>query len=1030
MTHMNKIKRKLTEIKVESASIKLVVFTLLSLTTTINYAQTGDKNSIAYPSANNNSLPRNISDDVDLYQGKVNINIPLHTIQTTNLSVPISLSYEGGNGIKVQEIASQVGLGWKIKAGGYITRIVRGLPDEDPKGYIGTGNAGHQVNEQLNNKILDKIGTGEIDGEPDLFILVTPSFELTFVFDPNGDPVFNKTKGIQITHNLRSNGGDINNTSWTVKDLDGTIYKFGSRGDSRESLTTQLNKDTKNFVSAWYLDQISTPNLKDQINFEYVAGNTYSFTDQRLSKLEYEGFGSCSKPPSTSTDKVQYTFESPKYVSKIWNRTTELRFNYVNDRRDLTNASRLESIYLYSSFNMNHRKGFKFSHSYFGPSTGSNEELRLKLDAVKLEGSFPNNSLLHFASFKYNMSENLPNRNSHEFDYLGYYNVNASGSPFPPEANKEPHNGRAQANILNEVKSITGDITTIVYESNTVFDSNIGHNIDIPGLRVSAMIKSSSGKSFRTEYRYDEGEKSSGKIASENYKKFGNTFSMLVIIPGNPIGCVVTGKVTSSTSLFNSVEAQGNIVGYSKVKTLYPNLSYSLKQFSNIDKFPDEYNPSNSDGSIYSIDNSAQVGSRTSYSFKRGVLYQENLYEPNGQPIKETIYNYTSLNSPTKRAVGVKVILLRSLNGGIAYLWTYGTYTQVTDHYALSHKTEVDYDRTNAALGIISNTDYTYTSENINLLKTVDILDSKQQTTTTVYVHPQDMLGQVNDPTGIYNAMVSNNILSPVIGTQTLKKTAVSTVPLLSKTQKFFTPSALTFVPESTWEKKGLNTEFISALHTKYDSYGHAIESQQLQGPTSSYLYDSFTQSLIGKADNATLDDIAYTSFESSDVGNWRIPELPRSVQKAITGTRSALLDDYMRLSKANLNPSKQYVLTYWVNGNNLPIVKTNTVIPANLVRTKGDWKQYQCIFSNATIVYVDSEMYQTVVLDELRLQPLDAAMITYTHDPAAGITSITDARGQISYYNYDDYLRLKEIRDFDQNIIESYEYHYHTPIN
>lgn len=66
---------------------------------TMNYGQTGDKNSIAYPSANNNSLPRSISDDVDLYQGKVNINIPLHTIQTTNLSVPVSLSYEGGNGI-------------------------------------------------------------------------------------------------------------------------------------------------------------------------------------------------------------------------------------------------------------------------------------------------------------------------------------------------------------------------------------------------------------------------------------------------------------------------------------------------------------------------------------------------------------------------------------------------------------------------------------------------------------------------------------------------------------------------------------------------------------------------------------------------------------------------------------------------------------------------------------------------------------------------------------------------------------------
>src|SRR5882724_12246390 len=65
---------------------------------------------------------------VSLSTGVPNINIPLYEVKTGNISLPISIDYHAG-GIKVEERASWVGLGWSLNAGGVITRVCRGTPD-------------------------------------------------------------------------------------------------------------------------------------------------------------------------------------------------------------------------------------------------------------------------------------------------------------------------------------------------------------------------------------------------------------------------------------------------------------------------------------------------------------------------------------------------------------------------------------------------------------------------------------------------------------------------------------------------------------------------------------------------------------------------------------------------------------------------------------------------------------------------------------------------------------------------------------
>ncbi len=74
---------------------------------------------------------------VSNHTGTPNINIPIYEVKTRDLSLPISLSYHA-SGIKVADLASWVGLGWSLNAGGVITRTIQSLPDEGA-GTLGNG---------------------------------------------------------------------------------------------------------------------------------------------------------------------------------------------------------------------------------------------------------------------------------------------------------------------------------------------------------------------------------------------------------------------------------------------------------------------------------------------------------------------------------------------------------------------------------------------------------------------------------------------------------------------------------------------------------------------------------------------------------------------------------------------------------------------------------------------------------------------------------------------------------------------------
>ena len=73
---------------------------------------------------------------------------------------------------------------------------------------------------------------------------------------------------------------------------------------------------------------------------------------------------------------------------------------------------------------------------------------------------------------------------------------------------------------------------------------------------------------------------------------------------------------------------------------------------------------------------------------------------------------------------------------------------------------------------------------------------------------------------------------------------------------------------------------------------------------------------------------------------------------------------------------------------------------------------------SNPDVSWVDSQLRNY-------FNGKTTLVTTYTYKPLIGMTSVTDPRGIVTYYEYDSFGCLQTIKDHNNQIIENYEYHY-----
>lgn len=223
-------------------------------------------------------LAKYVDYPVDKSSGVINVSIPIYTIKARGFELPISLDYHTG-GVKVDQLATSVGLGWVLNAGGMITRTVKGTwPDE--AGGVGYG--GYLVN----GKIPDNYQTiltrafpppsgiyppePEWDMQPDQFYLNCAGLTGSFIHDYQGNIHLIPEQDIKIED--ISTIGMFN--SWQVTRPDGTKFIFRDTEKSRVEFKIwngslqQQYPGVNNVSSAWMVNEIIT-SKNDKIEFIY-----------------------------------------------------------------------------------------------------------------------------------------------------------------------------------------------------------------------------------------------------------------------------------------------------------------------------------------------------------------------------------------------------------------------------------------------------------------------------------------------------------------------------------------------------------------------------------------------------------------------------------------------------------------------------------------------------------------------------------------------------------------------------------------
>jgi len=189
-------------------------------------------------------LKAQVNVPVDMQSGRPIINIPIYTVNSGDLSLPVALNYTAGVKALVENGNDEynIGIGWNLSAGGSILRTVRSLPDD----YLGTspdtrvgwiyGSGASIVNnfapqtrtdctgDASNYALINSLVNNNTDTEPDVFNFNFGGYSGQFMFDNNKVIQTLPYQDLKIEPTYASSGGAI--TSFTITTNNGVVYIF------------------------------------------------------------------------------------------------------------------------------------------------------------------------------------------------------------------------------------------------------------------------------------------------------------------------------------------------------------------------------------------------------------------------------------------------------------------------------------------------------------------------------------------------------------------------------------------------------------------------------------------------------------------------------------------------------------------------------------------------------------------------------------------------------------------------------------
>lgn len=356
-----------------------------------------------------------VKSQVSLQTGSATFNYPLFDWKDnkSRLNLSVALSYNSGFGVKVDEIPSNVGQGWKLFAGGVIIRNQIGQPDDQkpkdgdleditkyPAGYL---YANHPANDgcpvrmarypifKNENQVYKAPNASTEDRELDYFSFQFNGRSGLFRLGKDGDKGIGITIGdskLRIWYEIDNDGVLLSQNIRTVikafyiQDENGLIYKFNQLQKTKILKVENCDAELKNFyavneydgggvyneaakensdelayiINGWYLTQIEEPYTKRIVTINYFYENlNYVYAGNLIA---YNSDKNCT----TVTHNFSTT-NTPLISSITCPDDYTVSFNYGNERFDFKNDKVLSSVQV--SYQNRVAEKYVFNTAYF-----------------------------------------------------------------------------------------------------------------------------------------------------------------------------------------------------------------------------------------------------------------------------------------------------------------------------------------------------------------------------------------------------------------------------------------------------------------------------------------------------------------------------------------------------------------------------------------------------------------------------------------------------------------------------------------
>ncbi len=996
----------------------------------------------------------------DLYTGKVKINVPLFKIETGNISIPISLSYNTG-GIKVVDEASNVGLGWNLNAGGNILRIIKDIDDRKYLKFSYQQPDDYEPNQGTVEYKLLSIGyhqkdkdfqySFEIDkrdSSPDFYFVSAPGLKTKFfLHDIHPDDyetdfenrefkaIFINRQGIKMDIikrkliNLKSIGfsGEEDGNPYQSYSgfplINSTSITYYNPLNANDIQTLYGNK---NKFKKWYYNfEFDSFTLKNKNGLEYFfdkknivetyslpAFNTFSaFTNYSILVSSWN----LSKIKDPSTNK-QVFFNYEEYQRKklinipnIVNRPKQFQtnncfFDFLNspsEREDIyitTNAVKYPQIYRI--------KEIKWDNGYieFKYNLERKDALgEVALSTIIIKDLYNNIITQYIFEYSYFISkENCSQPECYRLKLEKIFKVDRFGGKSIYRSFDYYYN-----NPLPKRTSLEKDFLGFYNNNNFVYEFDGDYltkdNIPRPELYFYKDLKRNSILPFPLKnYPHN--------LIAGNYSLLPNINSLTGLIKkiSYPTGGFLKFEYENPTFQFLGEEY---ISGGARIKkqTINDNqntrvLTYDYKENNissgYINNIPTYAFPTNTNFNEVTVFDKSKGGLElTNNSFIGYAKVTE--YERGKGKI---VYNFTSPREYKN------IYETRELNSNNS---TCGIF--LLNNSAFPNLNYIDRDILRGRLiskQIINNLgnikkEYTYQYQYI-LFDKFNLEYSSKIYTELFSERGDKNFMEIKASSSIY---IERNLLTKKIITEyfnnkkletTIKYKYNDTLPLLKETIKNNYKTEY-FYP---FENEVKNEPFMDIL----------VKENRVDLPI-----------IEKKFHNNKLISFKKYIYDDFSINNFLVAKKALLTKKENNKIFSNTTIDY-RDNKGNIiyfhTKDDIYTTLVWGYNKTKLVASIKNLKPEQAAEIRGLIYNVENAFDRGREIEDEEELKSA--LQNLRNNlPAEAQMTSYTYDPLIGVTSITGPSGDTQYYVYDDFNRLWRIKDKEGNILKEYDYNY-----